>query len=388
MVFSLRFVGGFTGMAAYTLVLAVSSVFAQSTPVPKTALAQQTLLPLKFSGWIEAGAVKEGTAASEVDAANADVLNEYGLKDFAEGAYRRGSIEVNLRAMRFTDATGAYGAYTFYRKPGMKLKALGSGGAGDAHEVVFWSGVTFVDAVFNPPATDEDSVLKALASQLPPAGGSNAVAPSLPRYLPVSGLDPSTIHYAIGPVAYTRMGGVLPAALVDFSRDAEVVTAQYPHRLGNGTLTIVEYPTPQMAIDHAKAIDALLKGPLPATLQQGNPGALAVKISGPLVAVTNGDMSGEEAGALLDGVKYQAAVTWNRQDNTKREVKNAAEMLLGIAYLTAVLAACALLLGTFLGGGRAVWRIMRGKPISTVYEEDFIALNLNEWRSDPARKLP
>jgi hypothetical protein len=180
------------------------------------------------------------------------------------------------------------------------------------------------------------------------------------------------------------MGGVLPVALIDFSRDAEAVTAQYAYRSGKGTLTILEYPTPQMAIDRAKAINAMLKGPLPATLQQGDPIALAVKSSGPLVAVTNGDMSSEEARALLDGVKYQADITWNRQDNTKREVKNAAAMLIGIAYLTSILAACALLLGTFLGGGRALWRIMRGKPVSTVYEEDFISLNLNDW----PRKVP
>jgi hypothetical protein len=384
MVFSLRFVSSCHRVTACSLALAVSTVFAQVAPVPKTGLAQQALLPPGFAAWREMGPSKIGTLSSGVDVANADVLDEYGLKDFAEGMYRRGGNKVNLRAMRFADATGAYGAYTFYRKPEMKSQALGRGGAGDSHEVVFWSGVTVVDALFDPPATDEASALKVLAAQLPPAGGSNAVAPSLPQYLPVSGLDTSTVHYATGPIAYARMGGVLPVALIDFSRDAEAVTAQYAYRSGKGTLTILEYPTPQMAIDRAKAINAMLKGPLPATLQQGDPIALAVKSSGPLVAVTNGDMSSEEARALLDGVKYQADITWNRQDNTKREVKNAAAMLIGIAYLTSILAACALLLGTFLGGGRALWRIMRGKPVSTVYEEDFISLNLNDW----PRKVP
>lgn len=386
MVFSLRFVGSCIRMAAWSLALAASGLFAQSAnSVPKTAPA---LLPSSFSGWKETSASKTGAAPVDADSADADVLNEYGLKDFAQGTYHRGNSRVNLRAMRFADATGAYGAFTFYRKPGMKPEMLGNGAASDAHEVIFWSGVTVVDAIFDPPAANENSALKALIAQLPAAGGSDAVAPSLPQYLPSNGLETSSVHYATGPIAYTRMGGVLPVAVIDFSRDAEAVTAEYPGRAGKGTLTILEYPTPQMALDRANAIDAMLKGPLPATLQQGNPAALAVKRSGPLVIVTSGNMSLEEARALLDSVKYQADVTWNRQDNSKREVKNAAAMLLGIAYLTAILAACALTLGAFLGGGRAVWRIMHGKPVSAVYEEDFISLNLNDWPSGSTQKMP
>ena len=382
MFFWSRFVGSRLRMAAWFLALAASCVFAQSAnPVPKAA---PLLLPQSFSGWKDPGALKTGTTPAGLDAADADVLSEYGLKDFAEGTYRRGGGQVNLRAMRFTDATGAYGAFTFYRKPGMKPEALGNGGASDAHEVIFWSGVTVVDAVFDSPAVNGESALKALVAKLPPVGGSDAVAPTLPQYLPSDGLEVSSVNYATGPIAYARKGGVLPVAMIDFSRDAEAVTAGYSHRVGKGMLTILEYPTPQIALERAKAIEAMLKGPLPASLQQGNPAALAVKRSGPLVAVTNGDMSLEEARTLLDRVKYQADVTWNRQDNSKREVRNAAAMLLGIAYLTAILAACALTLGAFLGGGRALWRIIRGKPVSAVYEEDFISLNLKDWPSGPA----
>ena len=386
MVFSLRFVGSRIGMAACSLVLAASCVFAQSAhSVPKAASA---LLPPGFSGWKATGEAKTGTASAEADAANADVLDEYGLKSFAEDTYRRGNSTVSLRAIRFADATGAYGAFTFYRKPDMKPESLGSGAAGDSHEIIFWSGVTLVDAVFSSPVANAESALKVLAAKLPPVGGSDAVAPSLPQYLPSSGIETASVRYAIGPIAYVRGGGVLPAALIDFSRDAEAVTAQYPNGAGKGTLTILEYPTPQMAIDRAEAIDAMLKGPLPATLQQGNPAAFAVKRSGPLVAVTSGDMSLEQARHLLDQVKYQVDVTWNQGGNPKDEVRNAAQMLIGIAYLTAILAACALLLGFFLGGGRAVWRIVRGKPASAVYEEDFIRLNLNDWHSESVRKLP
>ena len=389
MVFSLRSVCRYAGTAICSVGLASACLLAQTAhPIAKNPHARQTLLPSRFSGWAEEGAPITGTVSAKVDEANADVLKEFGLKDFAESTYRRGASKVSLRAMRFADATGAYGAFTFYRGAGMKPEAIGNDGAGNAHESVFWYGVTVVDATFEHPAGNEESALKALVADLPSPGGSNSVAPSLPQYLPANSLEKATVRYAIGPAAYTRGGGVLPTGAIDFSRDAEVVTAEYLARNGRGTLTLIEYPTPQMAIQSEKKLDALLKGPLPATLQS-NSVALGMRRSGPLVAVTSGDFSSAEALELLAQVKYQADVTWNRgADNSRREIKNAAKMLVGIAYLTAIVGAAALLLGTFLGGGRAAWRVMHGKPASTVYEEDFISLNLSGWQPGSSRKLP
>jgi hypothetical protein len=38
----------------------------------------------------------------------------------------------------------------------------------------------------------------------------------------------------------------------------------------------------------------------------------------------------------------------------------------------------AILLGFFLGGGRALYRLARGKPASTVYDVEFIRLHLED----------
>ena len=51
---------------------------------------------------------------------------------------------------------------------------------------------------------------------------------------------------------------------------------------------------------------------------------------------------------------------------------------MGIATLCLIGAGAAILLGFFLGGGRALYRIARGKPASSVYETEFIALNLQK----------
>lgn len=351
----------------------------------QTAAPAQSLLPKSFAGWTQQSAFKIGTAPVDLDSPNADVLSEYGLKDFAEDAYHRAGGRVEIRAMRFADATGAYGAFTFYRKPNMRPLVIGKGAAGDTHEIVFWSGTTVVDATFPTEPSGAISSLRSLAKALPSAGGSSGVPPTLPDYLPVKSLDRMSIRYAIGPAGYAKSGGVLPPDAIAFNRDAEAVTAQYSTSSGQGTLTLLEFPTPQMAIKAENSLSALIKGSLPATLRQSNTTALGVRRAGPLVAFTNGKFSADDAHTLLNQVKYQANITWNQSRGSNSEIKNAASMLIGIAYLTAILAVCALLLGFFLGGGRAAWRVMRGKPASSVYEQDFISLNLSEWQR---RKVP
>jgi hypothetical protein len=51
---------------------------------------------------------------------------------------------------------------------------------------------------------------------------------------------------------------------------------------------------------------------------------------------------------------------------------------MGIATLCIIGASAAILLGFFLGGGRALYRLARGKPISSVYEAEFTSLHLRD----------
>ncbi len=299
------------------------------------------------------------------------------MKDFATALYSRGGEKASVRAMHFADATGAYGAFTFYRKPEMRAEDIGKGGALNAgtNEVLFWNGATLIDATFAHAGSAEIAALKQLAAAMPQLGGPDGLAPSLPHYLPQEQLDVSSVRYAIGPVGYARGGGALPAEVVNFNLDAEAVTGQYAARDGKGTLTVIEYPTSQMAVARAKAIDELLKN---GALAGSSAVAQSVHRSGPLVVVTSGNFSSKEAQDVLARVKYEAAVTWNHPEGYVNEVRKTARLLLGILYLTGILGAGALLLGLFLGGGRALIRMARGKPASTLNEEQFITLKLRD----------
>ena len=348
-------------------------------PVPKA------LLPDSFAGWVADGTLKTITDATQADAASAAALKEYEFTDGAEATYKRSGETLSLRALRFRDSSGAYGAYSFYRQNGWPKEDVGTGAASNKSRVLFWQGNSVVDANFSRIGPMSGSELRELAGQLPMIEGTRALTPPVLSSLPRTWLDGQTTHYAMGPAGYEGAGGVLPPELVGFDRGAEAVTANYTLRSNPATLTVIDYPTPQMAMAQESKIRAFLKAgipkagetPWPKPLADSDPASLEVRRSGPLVVIVSGDAIPEESHKLLATVHYEADITSIPQP-TESEVAKTGKLLLGIAGIVIIGSSAALLLGFFLGGFRALYRIARGKPASSVYESEFTSLNLRD----------
>lgn len=322
----------------------------------------KAILPQSFAGWTILLIKDAPRGPSPEESA---VLREYGMAQRETAMYVKGSSEMFVRAWHFGDATGAFGTFTFYRHPGMHALPIGHDGAGDPEHYLFWTGTTVVDVTFPRPFSDEKAAITALASQIPQAGGAAGIPPSLPHYLPPAQLDPSNVRYAIGPAAYAAMGGKLPASAIDFSQDTEAITAQYGPAGAQETLTLLLYPTPQIAGAHLKVLDALAQS-----------SGMSTKRTGPLVAIVSGSFAPQKAQQLLESVHFSDYVTINHPEGYVPEGAKLYRLLVGITVLTVVLICSALLLGLFLGGGRALVRVMRGKPASSLAEDEFISLHL------------
>jgi hypothetical protein len=303
--------------------------------------------------------------------------------------YKRGGETLSLRALRFHDASGAYGAYSFYRQNGWPKEEIGSGATSNHNRVIFWLGNTVVDANFSHIGPMSGSELRELASHLPVPGGNRSIAPPILSDLPKDSLDGQTTHYALGPAGYAGAGGVLPPDLVGFDRGAEVVTANYALRSNAATLTIINYPTPQMAAAQESKIRAYIKAgnqaqpPWPQPLKDSDQASLEVRRSGPLVALVSGDAIPDESHKLLALLHYDADLTTIPAPPGDSDVAKTAKLLMGIVAMVIIGASAAILLGFFLGGGRALYRVARGKPVSSVYEEEFIHLDLREEWVEP-----
>jgi hypothetical protein len=341
------------------------------------------LLPSAFAGWEAASPAKSTTDSAQADPANATALKEYGFTDASLGEYARSGEILKIRALRFTDASGAYGAYSFYRQSGWPKEDVGTGAASDNNRVLFWIGNVVVDSQFPHVSAMTGSQLRELASSIPVPAGNKALAPPILGNLPQKDMDGQTTHYALGPASYSGSGGVLPPELVGFDRGAETATATYKLRSGLATLTIINYPTPQMAAAQEKAIADYLKAgntaqhPFTKPLQDSNPAALEVRRSGPLVAVVSGDPIQDEGHKLLASVHFDADMS-AIPGEPSHDVQNFAKLILGIIVLVVVMFVAALVVAVFLGGGRAAFRVMRGKPASSMFDDEFTRLDLRD----------
>jgi hypothetical protein len=395
-------------LAAGCLALAGSAVAgvaqgAQPAPAEKESATRLTLppvpkalLPAVFDGWVEAGAPARFGDAAQADAANAAVLREYGFAYGVQASYKREGETLTLRALHFQDVSGAYGAYSYYRPNLWAREDIGTGAASDKDRAIFWKGDTVVQAKFSRVGPMSAGEMREIAAQLPAPEGNKAVAPPILAFLPqgpaagaIRGtLEGQTTHYAEGPAGYAGAGGVLPPSLVDFDRGAEAVTANYQLTSGPATLTILEYPTPQIATAQEAAIRAYLKAgskaqpPWPAALTGSDQASLEVRSSGVLVALVSGDAIPDDSHKLVEMVHYEANLT-SIPGGGESEVTKTGQLLMGIASLVLVGSIAAILLGFFLGWGRALYRIARGRPASTLYDEEFIHLDLREeWREN------
>jgi hypothetical protein len=319
------------------------------------------------------------TDPSLVDPGNGTMLKEAGLSDASLATYKRDADTLTIHALRFNDASGAYSAYTFYRQPNWPRQLIGTGAASDNNRVLFWLGNIVVDATFSHVTVMSVAEMRSLASQLPMEHGSGSVPPPILGYLPQQGQQPMSTRYALGQDTYKRSGGVLPASLLKFDLGAESLSATYRIQGNQGLLTLVEYPTPQLAAEREKAITEFLK---PTNQQQwtqalrdSNPAALLVRRTGPVLAITSGALFDRQAKELAGSVNYQAEVTWSKATQGPGEIKKTAQLLIGIVLLVAILFGAALVFGIFFGGARVLWLRIRGEKEDPT-ANSFISLHL------------
>jgi hypothetical protein len=336
---------------------------------PPTPLLPATLGKLKR---VAEGDVGDGLGL--VDAADAPALTEDGLRRFARSEYaaaneKNAASQGSVTVYKFVDASGALAAYDYFRRPGMRPEKLGDDAVSNGNELLLRSGANVVVGHFMLDHEAMIALTRELIGGLPKVNGAAASAPQLPTLLPAQGLDADSPRYALGPAGYRAMGGVLPASIVGFDKSAETVTAK---SRGGGVLTLLLYPTPEIAGEHERAIEAF-------TSKQGTSvvGTVKIRREGTLLVLTSGAWPLDEAQKMVDGIHLRQEVTWNKPvplDFTT-EVKKTFSLLENIALFCAISALAMLVLGLFFGYGRALVRVLQGKPAAS--EPEFLRIDLS-----------
>ena len=372
------------------LLVALSAAFAASTPAAQKVSSNQApaILPQQFAGWQRLGSVEISADPALADPTNAAVLKEYRFTDFAASTYLRDDGRtLKIRAARFEDASGAFGAYTFYLQQEMTKEQIGDQGASLGQRVLFYRGHVLVDALFSRESPMSGAELRELAGALPRPSGSAGNLPSFIEFMPLRGYVSNTQKYAMGPSALAALAAPVSADLVDFAASSEVTLGRYNTPSGEARLMLISYPTPQLAAEHRRRIHAAHQV---ARSQSGESeimcaGDFCDKRTGPIVVIVSGPMSDSDAKSLLGMVNYEASVTWN-QATDQHEVKDLYLLVLNVVILCAILGGLAIVAGVAFGGFRILMkRWFPDKLFDRPEQMEFISLHLAETatRSSP-----
>lgn len=373
-------------MKFFRYIFALASVFALLlSSQGQTANARPTqILPAQFGGWQLSGSPNASTDPAVADPVNASVLKEYGFTDFESGTYTYDDgRKLTLKAARFADTSGAYGAFTFYKTVPMRVEKIGDQAASLNERVLFYRGNILIDAVFQRLSAMSAAELRELSDDLPLTRGNTQSLPGLPAYLPAQSYVKNSAKYVVGSRTLEKLDSLLPVQFVDFDRGAEVVIGNYNSSGGEATLMLISYPTPQIAGDHLRRIEAALtpntQSPDSALLT--NSGRIYVKRTGPIVVIAGGPLSESEGKALLASVNYDANVTWNENTFfTKRD--NLANLLVNVIILCFIIIGFALVAGVAFGGFRVLAkRFFPDRVFDRAQDAEFISLHLADERS-------
>lgn len=342
--------------------LLVVSASGQDKPVSKK------FLPQTFAGWTLAGAAKTGSDPAALGQAQSSVLSEYGFEFYELATYVNGDRKMSVKAARFKDASGAYGAFTFYREPKMEPERVGTIAASAQDHILFFRDNILVQAALDRVTAMSASELRDLASALPSLKGPAASLPTLPQYLPREKLLAHSGRYVLGPLAYQSLGLSVSPQTIDFNVNPEVLAAKFSFSNEPVDVVLISYPTPQIAIQK-----------LPAFTQASQEAHIvAVKRSGPLVAVVTGNVSKSSADSLLSKINYEADVTWNENTGlSKRD--NIGTIVIAALSIAGIVILFSLGAGTMFGFYRTVLRkILPARFAPAPDEAQIIRLHLED----------
>lgn len=320
------------------------------------AQASVPVLPPDLAGWQVTPA-----APQAVPAAAAAAMREFGLLAQETALLTRGNRQVRLEAWKFGDATGGFGAFTYFRSSAarqVKWDRPASQAALGSQQAWGWRNhwVLHLTAAPNSglPGQAEIGAMLAALPHLPQ--GSHAL-PVLPQYLPERGLVVGSVAYAEGPAALAHAAPWLPAGPVGFDRDAEVVVADYRTDSLAGQLAMIGYPTPQIAQNRLAALGAA---------------GITAQRTGTMLVIWHGPES-KASQSLVGSLREHSVVTWTRPAG----IESLPALILGIFALVGVIIVISLAAGFATGGVRALLaRIFPGRFPLHSSGARFIRLNL------------
>lgn len=246
---------------------------------------------------------------------DAAIWTELGLEDSGKGIYEGPKGRYSLTLYRVQDPTAALAAFYWQRPADARSVPLAPLAALAADTLTVASGNYLL--VWNGHKVTPEELNGVLLTVPKYQGGK---LPTLPGFLPATGLRANSERYIVGPASLQKFYPEIPPSVAAFHLSGEAETAVFGPK-GGVRLVVFSYPTFEIARKQLLEFQKI-------------PGAVA-KRTGPLVAVTIHPSDPDEAERVLSRVRYLAAVTIPEKPPSPKD--NPGNLLVNIVLLIGIL---------------------------------------------------
>lgn len=336
----------------------------------------QRILPLSFGECTGSGA-SAAASSGGAPALTPAILSEYGWKATEQASYecKDGPETASLLASLYVmnDPSGAYGLYSYLRSPEMVRADIMGHSAMSEQRLLALEG-NLVAEVRGDHLPKFAADLRALAKTISGRARMGAL-PTLWQHLPARRLLPGTDRYILGPQTLDQLFPVPLGDSLGFSSGAEAELARYHLGAGEATLLLVDFPTPQIALQHLADLSKKfnVNG---SNAGAGSP-ALFARRSVTLLAIVSGAPNQAAADALLNQVQSGEVLTWNEPTFSATQ-PSIFTIVVGTIVGTGIFCAFTLIASLAFGGARLlVKRALPGRVFDRSSQVQVLQLGLS-----------
>jgi hypothetical protein len=248
---------------------------------------------------------------SKVD--DGGLLSDVGFQKYAKRVYSiANSDPLTVEILMLLDYRAAYSMLTLLRDGSIRNGPPGDYYTATTDGLHFAQGKQWVR--IRGRNTPEDLARRVAISISNRIGSRRLKPPSLVSHLPGHGYDPLSLRYYPGVKAFESYSAKVGGTALQLSADMEIAQARYSLDGRNGTLSLLSFPTSEMAEAYYDTLSDL------ETVEKAGSRTYA-KRAGPIVGLLQGPFEPASANKLLNAIKFSYSIQWvYEKDNKPQKV--------------------------------------------------------------------
>lgn len=318
-----------------------------------------------------------GSLAAAPAGSEAWIFDEVGYRRYERRSYEtEGGGTLTIEVITGKDERSAYSLLTLLRDSELRPGPPGEFFAAGVDTLEFAKGNFWVRV---QSSASTDLVRRVAISVGNRIGPRERTTPPLISHFPRNGLDASSARYFLGPRSFATYASKIPGLQLDFRPEMEIAQAAYALGNGSGVLSLVDFPTAQIAGDY---FDGLSDG------IQSQAKSLFTRRVGPIVGILEGSFDAATADQILGAIKFSYSIKWiyDKNNRSSTTVWGVPVRILGTVVRSLLLTVLLCGISVLLGVGMAVFRVILrgyapGNFLDAPERTEMIRLRLNEQRA-------